>query len=335
MHLSHFARGVFAVAVLAPINRTATAAPVPPLGRVTGVVYDSLAMTNLAGALVWMRGSARSAIADKNGHFQIDSVPAGKQTIAFSSPVLDSLGLGTLASSVDVRADTVAQVTLATPSFRTVWSAICKGTATIATDSGIVWGTVRDAANDVRQANAATRFNWHDLRVGDDKKVVNEDVTRDVRSDSTGEYYACGLPVETEILTEAEGTRSSSGVVPFEIGARRLLRVDLLVSTDMVVPPSTKDRSPDELAALLKAHGTSTLRGTVRDDKGAPRANAAVGIASVDTAVITNANGEFLLAKLPAGTHVVEARVMNAVIAHALVDLRPGKETEITLVGTP
>ena len=326
--------GLFAATFFAPAGlplHTNMPAPVPALGHIRGVVYDSLTMEHVANALVWLPGGTRSGIADKDGRFDIDSVPVGKQTIAFSTPALDSIGLGTLGGQFDVRADGVSQVTLTTPSFNTLWRALCKSTSKIGSDSGIAWGTVRDAANDVFQGNAATRFNWHDLHVGADKNVVNEEVTRDVRADSTGSYYACGLPIETAILTEAEGTHSASGIVQYEIGSHRVVRVDLLVSTDMITQPSTKERTPDEQAAALKLRGTSRVQGTVRDDKGVARAGVSVRVAAIDSTVKTGADGQFAFSGLPAGTQVIESMMIGLAPARIVVDLRPGKQADADL----
>lgn len=300
-------------------------------GTVRGEVFDSLAMQPVARALVWLPGTVVSTQADDRGHYTLTDIPAGAHVIAFSTPALDSLGLGTLGANANVTADNITQLKLTTPSFATIWRALCKAGSSVGTDSGIVFGTLRDAASDTRLFGARTRFNWYDMRVGADKKLAMMEITRDVRSDSTGTYYACGLPIDIAVFSEAEGARSASGVVQYAVGSRRLLRVDLLVSTDMVNQPTTRERTSAELIAALKARGTSTVRGTVRDEKNRVQVNASVMIASVDSTVITNDKGEFVLAGLPAGTHDLEARQLGFAPRRTRIDLHPGAVTEADL----
>jgi hypothetical protein len=306
----------------------------PPAGAmrtatVRGDVFDSLTMSPVAKALVWIPATNQTTFADEKGAFVLNDVPVGEQLVVFSSPALDSLGLGSMGGKVTAGAVSSASLHLASPSFHTLWQALCKSGASVGPDSGIVWGTVRDAATSTRQAGARTAFNWMDMHVGADMKVVRGEVTRDVRTDSTGTYYACGLPTDADIASEAEGTRSASGVVQYDIGVRRVTRVDLLVSTDMVMAPTTTERTPSELAAALKAHGTSSLRGTVRDSKGNVITSASVEFASVDTFVPTNADGQFTLTGLPGGTHPVAARKVGFSPSATSVDLHPGETTEV------
>ncbi|MEO8000182.1 MAG: carboxypeptidase-like regulatory domain-containing protein, partial [Gemmatimonadaceae bacterium] len=104
---------------VAPVaNATAT-------GRVRGTVFDSLLMKPLARASVWVAGGTQSTVTDSLGRFDLGDVPAGAHTIAFSSASLDSLGLPTNGKSLNVAADGAHQITLNTPSFRSIWRALC------------------------------------------------------------------------------------------------------------------------------------------------------------------------------------------------------------------
>lgn len=327
----------FSLAVILPLAANAQvparAPNASPASRaiVRGTVFDSLTMQPVAKASVWLSGGTQTTTSDDNGKFELDGVPSGKQFLAFSTIALDSLGLGTLGAQVDVVGnDTHVQLT--TPSFRTVWRALCSNVLPATRiDSGIVWGTVRDATSDSRLSGAATGFSWYDMNIGADKRVGFREARHETRTDSTGNYYACGLPSDLKISSEATGTRSASGTVEFVIGPRRLYRVDLLVSTDMVLQKNITGTTGSDSVSALRPHGTSTLRGTVRDGKGAPIAGANVTLASVDTSARTNAAGEFTFTRLPAGSQVVQAHQVGFGPATSLVELRPSQTTTVTV----
>jgi hypothetical protein len=81
-------------------------------GTIQGVVYDSLVGSPLAGAYVSLLHSSRGVETDQRGRFVLDSVPAGRQVIAFSHADLDSIGLTDLATVVTVAPGGVTAVQL-------------------------------------------------------------------------------------------------------------------------------------------------------------------------------------------------------------------------------
>ncbi|MEO7998591.1 MAG: carboxypeptidase regulatory-like domain-containing protein [Gemmatimonadaceae bacterium] len=337
--LSAFSFAVVASVVAVPavlhsqVTTRAPGSPAPPAATaiVRGTVFDSLTMEPVAKASVWLPGGSQTTSADDRGKFELDGVPVGRQFIAFSSPALDSLGLGTLGALVEVSSSgTPAQLT--TPSFRTIWRSLCANVLPATRiDSGIVWGTVRDANSDTRLSGASAGFRWYDMSLSTDKRVGFREVSHQVRTDSTGNYYACGLPSELKIASEATGARSASGTVEYVIGARRLYRVDMLVSTDMVLQKNIAGTTASDSARAMRPHGTSTLRGTVRDGKGVPVVGANVILASVDTSARTNAAGEFTFTRLPAGSHSIQARQVGFGPATMFVELRPSQTTSVTV----
>lgn len=110
-----------------------------------------------------------------------------------------------------------------------------------------------------------------------------------------------------------------------------MYRVDLLVSTDMVMQPLLVTATKADSVAALRAHGTATLRGTVRDTKGAPVSSAIISLASIDTIVRSNEAGVFTLTGLPAGSHALQAKLIGFSSASMLVELRPAQTTNITV----
>lgn len=316
-----------------PVAGPGNALRVSPSGRVRGQVFDSLLMQPVPGAQVWLPGGTQTATTDANGRYELTSIPTGSQFISFSTPALDSLGLGAMGRTVVVEPDAVTSLALATPSFRRVWAALCGG-ASVGRDSGIVWGTVRDAATDIRQHGAEARFNWYDARVGKDKKLSFNEETRTAKTDSTGTYYGCGLPADVRVSSEAAGAQSASGVVEYLIGARRILRVDLLVSKDMVLHIVGRAQTPSESIAVLRPRGSATLTGHVRDTKGNLLRDVMVTVGSVDSAFRTDASGQFRIQGLAAGTHGLQVRQVGFAPASAWVDLRPDSITTTQFVMT-
>ena len=82
-HARHLMCRAVGAAVLSCVAAAARAqAPAPlgtgPLGVVRGTVVDSLRGRPLAGAAVFVDGTARSTVADSLGRFALDSVPPGR-----------------------------------------------------------------------------------------------------------------------------------------------------------------------------------------------------------------------------------------------------------------
>jgi hypothetical protein len=69
----------------------------------------------------------------------------------------------------------------------------------------------------------------------------------------------------------------------------------------------------------------------VRGPDGKTLANALVTVASTDSSVRTNANGEFSFSGLPAGTHMLQVRQVGFSPAAVNVDLRAGRTTETSI----
>src|SRR5438552_2559346 len=92
---------VFSIALLvrsAPAQTPDTSRH-PEGTTITGVVHDSIGRRPLADATVQLVGAdrgrrfGRSTISDSLGRFQLDSVTAGRYSLGFFHPVLESLGI--------------------------------------------------------------------------------------------------------------------------------------------------------------------------------------------------------------------------------------------------
>ena len=297
-----------------PTRAPSRAIAAADFGRVEGVVFDSLAGRTVAGATVWIAGTVRSTTSDQKGFYALDSIPLGRQIIAFSAPAFDSAGLGTLGRAFNVTAGVDSQINLASRSLHTLWTVLCKYRVANGKDSGIVYGTVTDADTKTRLVKAPTIFKWFDMNKRE-KRVSFAELDNRAESDSTGTYYACGLPTDVAFTVRAYGNKAASGAIEYSLGERSVTRVDFTVSK--------------ELFSLTSTRGTATLHGVVRDIAGAPVASAVVTATSADTSVRTDEQGEFTLRRLPAGTQGIQVRKIGLGVANKLADLHPGETTEV------
>ncbi|MBC8089853.1 MAG: carboxypeptidase regulatory-like domain-containing protein [Phycisphaerae bacterium] len=298
---------------------------------VRGRVFDSLAMKPAVGAAVFIPGTTHLTTADRDGRFELRDIEPGRHFVRFSSPALDSLGLGALGAQVSAGSDPILSIALGTPSFRTIWGALCRNQRVVGADSGIVWGTIRDAATDVRLHGALAEFGWTEPRVTPRKQVEIVQKTREALSDSTGNFVACGLPLATNLIAVSSTARSMSGALQFIAGERRLLRLDMLVSSEMITTVAKANSERKDSSVVTKRRGTSTVRGVVRDEKLRVVGEASISLPAIDSAALTAADGSFTLAGLPAGTHQVEVRRIGYTPTVALLHLRPGTSSDLTL----
>lgn len=312
-----------------PVSPRPARLPVAP-GRIAGLVYDSLLKRPIPRATVMLLSGTRTTTSDASGLFAFDSVAAGPQTVAFTAPSIDSLGFGTLGAAVTVVANETTSITLATPSLRALWRARCNNLNTIGADSGIVWGIVRDAHSNAAADSASAAFYWVDLNAGVAAGFRFGEHRRETRADASGIFFACGLPVAANIATEGMSANAASARVQYTLGPRRVQHLDLLVSAEMAVPANASRQVADSLLKVMP-RGTATLRGTVRDDRLVPVANATVKLVAADTSARTDSLGRFTLGRLPAGTQTVEVRRVGGALVSKVVELRPGDVTSVSI----
>lgn len=312
-------------------------APVRPSGKIRGVVFDSLLMAPISGATVTLMSRMETVTSDDRGRFSFDDVSIGNQTIVFESAELDSLGLGSMGTTISMVDGETARVTLSTPSLRALWQRRCKTGTALSPDSGIVWGTIRDANNNTLLSDAVVGFSWYDMRAGAVPGIYVSDIRKEVLTDNTGLFFACGVPTNVVITTAAIDTstargKGASGFLEYAVGSRRLQRLDLIVSPDMIAPVNAPMRTREDSAAAARARGRATLKGVVLDDRKRPVADATITVASADTSVVTGANGNFVLGGLPAGTHAMQTKRIGLAPVSQMVSLRTDSVTDVTVI---
>lgn len=303
----------------------------PLLGTIRGTVFDSLTSKPIAGALIEVSGSDRMITTDPQGRFRLDSVAAGPHRLTFSAPALDSIGLFGFGRDVEIRAGTEQVISLATPSFRTMYARLCSPLEKPVRDSAIVFGTVSDAATGARIDSARVQFSWFGVVGGSSVRV--EETAREARTMANGDYGICGLPSDVSLSTRALADGAASGSVQTSIGEARIVRVDLAVSAELHAAEVAHAAKVDSMP--LRAHGRSTVRGMVKDERGRPLVNALVVLAAADTAVRTDSVGRFMIGNAPAGTQQIEVRQLGLGAVSRVVQLQSDNTVDVSFVLSP
>jgi len=289
----------FVVGVLQGASAGGQRPPIP----LRGTIFDSLRGQPIRDAYVLLAGRAKGTLTDSRGHFQFDSVQPGPQRIVAQHPVFDSIGLSGLSARASVT-DGTNEVQLAVPSFATLWRAVCRGSAP--QDSGIVYGTIRDARRGEPVADAAVEISWMDLSLVKGR-VSERRWTIRTRSGEHGEYAACGVAPDLGLEAYAAADGRETGRVPFLPLATRIQRHDLVVGGDTE---------------------TGIVTGIVADDAGQPVPDARVSVDSLP-AVRARDDGTFLVSHVPTGTRPVKVEVVGAFPSIASVNVVPGATANV------
>lgn len=282
--------------------------PVP----VRGVVFDSLRGQPIRNAFVSMAGKTEVITTDSRGRFQFDSVEPGAHRVTAQHPLLDSIGFSGLSAHATIT-DGRDEVRLAVPSFSTLWTVAC-GNGRVPKDSGIVYGTIRDADGGPAVANATVELSWSDLALDKRRHVVQRRWQVETRSNDVGGYAVCGVAADIGLRIHAGTDSTESGMVDLPPLATRVQRRDLLVGSRA---------SPDS-----SRHGAIT--GVVTDHDGQPLADARIIMDQIP-AVRSDADGRFTLPSVPSGTRQIEVFAIGAVPVLEIADVAPGKTSPVSV----
>jgi len=286
--------------------------------RVSGVVFDSIAMRPLRGALVQFvvadnPAQVRTATADDRGAFAFDGVERGAYVLGFFHPRLDSLSLTSPLMRVDVRAPGEVLASLGIPSSTTLLTTFC-GASALRDTIGLFQGRVRQASGAPITASAKVRVQWAELVLGS-RGLERRTPSVLATTSEDGAFAVCGVPAGSMIMTRAFSGSDSSGFVELELPITGYLNRDLLVSKVSKISPN------DSFPMLTVSRGDGELRGTVRNFRGEPVPGARVGVWSSGIEVATNATGQYAMRALPGGTYTLEARAVGFQLRRLPVDI--------------
>ena len=280
-----------------------------------GVAYDSLHGRPLSGAFVGIAGMSVSAVSDSLGRFIIPNVPRGTHRVVMQHDVLDAIGLSAAGARAVVTGDKDS-VVVAVPSFATLFRAACGRAAPESPDSGFVFGTVLRGGQPVPAAVIAT--NWLDLYKDSTGTVRQKQKTMEVDADSTGTFAVCGVPTTTGLSLRATAGNSNGvwmDLAPLD--KERIARQDLSI---VAVSPMRFDVPKSSFSGRVQ-----------RDSGGAAVADADI---LVDNQVVatTNQRGEFRVAGVTIGHHIIQVRKIGFSAPSQDVAFEDGTPVERTLV---
>lgn len=161
---------------------------------------------------------------------------------------------------------------------------------------GKIYGLVRDASNNepLDQVEIIVNNGWTSVET------------------TTDGSYGVVVPESTHQLVFVKaGYETSTAMVP--VGPAEHVRFDVLLEPDLT--PTT-----------------GTLRGVVHGPNHMPLAGVTVSIDNGSPSVVTNAQGEFFFADLPAEDHTVHFMADGYVTAHRDITIVAGQETELPTV---
>jgi hypothetical protein len=275
--------------------------PVPRAVPVRGVVFDSVRGTPLRNASVSILGGNQHTTTDEHGRFTFDSVPAGLRTFAVQHSALDSLGFSGLSRRADVSAGE-NEVTVAVPSFATLWRRACAGA--VPRDSGLVYGTIRDVDMDQPVKNASVEMVWKELRLDQARRhLIDRQWTGSTNTDSSGGYALCGVATDVVVHVRAVGRDSAaSGWIDLVPAGMRVQRRDLYVA-----------RAGDR---------TGSVVGFLTDVTGEPFADARVTLEdSIETR--SDFDGHFEFHHVAAGSRQITIRYVGVNPVTTMVNAMP------------
>jgi hypothetical protein len=299
-----------------------------PAARVTGVVYDSMAMRPLSGALVQLAlvpapgriASVRSTTTDSLGRFDFATVQAGTWLLGFQHVAVDSLGLRGPLQRIDVRTASTVRATLAVPSMRSIIRTVCGHEGTKDSLAALL-GSVRHARSDAPLPGAFVSVRWGEVILNRDGSMQRSTPIVDAFANDDGWYTAC-VPGGVPVSIRASHATDLSGNVELGVPAQSVLRRDLYVgAAEAEVVRTDSSAGGRAREERIVERGRGELRGVVRALDGAPIAGARVSLSSGLGETPTNARGEFVLRGLPFGTHTIEARAIGYVPGQEIADI--------------
>jgi hypothetical protein len=194
-----------------------------------GLAFDSLHNRPLSAAFISIEGSDKTAFSDSTGAFVMTGVKPGALRLLMQHEELDHLGIPAAGARVVVT-DGRQPVTVAVPSFGTLWKAGCGTPPPVSPDSGMIFGTLI-LPDSARRAPATVSATWIDITLDTAKNVQQKAMTMEVDADSAGRFALCGVPTNLGLtLAAAMGASVKAPASDIDmLDKERIARIDLVL----------------------------------------------------------------------------------------------------------
>ena len=198
-----------------------------------GTVFDSTSGGPLDGAEASIQAGAFAATSDQDGHFLLEPPSVGLYLITVRHPRLRLLGLDSVLASANVVKGQTDTVAVAVPSGATLVGQLCQPSL----DRALV-GLVRDAATTspliatvaVQFADATIQARPAPRRGPRPVLSVSErGTTAQIRTDSTGAFRVCGIPIGVEAIATVAVPGRNRLTVPVPPANDPVVVLDLLI----------------------------------------------------------------------------------------------------------
>jgi hypothetical protein len=306
---------------------------------VSGVVWDSVASAPLANATVQFAGETNAAVSytattDSAGTYRVPALIPGRYLVGFFHEAVDGLGIDPPVLLAEIRPDTAARLDLGLPGPERLRETICGQAA--ADGSGALVGVVRDAETGQAVRDAKVVLTWNEFVVRENG-IRNERRRVPARVRPNGSYTVCGLPIDAQIVANAEAPRRPGGLIELTLTRGQLARRDFALgdsaSAAVVTLPDTAAEKEGRLAIpITVARGAARMAGTVRTKDGRPLQGARIVLWGSDATAETSESGTFNLSGLPSGTYSVEVRAIGFAPKRLPVDLSSRRPANLAVV---
>ncbi len=278
---------------------------------ISGIVRDSIAQTPLSGATVQLVGIdrdsrvARSTLTDSLGWYTLAGVPAGRYSLGFFHPILESLGIEPPVRELFLLGDGEVRSDLATPSVERFREAVCGATKSSA-PSAIVVGVVRDARDYSAIAGAEVTGEWLELTFT--KKGVLGQRPRLVTTTAENGWFAmCDVPSPGTMLLRASKAADSIDVVEIQVPEHGVVSDELFFGRSTSVAGNQPADSATARQSKVRT-GDGHLSGAVFSaENGRPLGGARVHIIG-GPQTRANERGEWKINDAPSGTRMLEVQ---------------------------
>jgi len=289
----------------------------PAIGKIIGVVIDSLTGRPLVGAVISVEGVSAQTVTDSTGRFWMDSVPPGRYRLGIFHPLLDSMGLSIASPPLTVTAGATLALGFATPSAPTIVRLMCgafDADTAVGAGPSLLIGRVLDAETEEPVPGVRVSLRSSRLQSTLATRVQGVRSAWDTTTGPNGEFRFCHLAPKL-VGTVRAVRRSDDSIFAGRSYSMDSRLVGFLV---MHIPHAGPVASKGTRDAASTSGSTSgvvpggVLTGRVlRPDGEGPFAGAQVGVLGTAQIAVTGDSGEFTLRDLPTGTRTLEVRALG------------------------